>query len=124
MTLWARCSSFVKGAPGRRRMEREMDAELRHYVSSFADDLVKSGMTRDQAERCVELPKAQSYLKKYFTETREPEAGAPLIAGAHWSLGLVYEKEGRQWDARNELETALRLKPDSEPAQRDLKRLK
>jgi hypothetical protein len=37
---------------------------------------------------------------------------------------LVYEKEGRKADARNELETALRLKPDFEPAHRDLKRLK
>jgi tetratricopeptide (TPR) repeat protein len=72
----------------------------------------------------VELPRAESYLKKYFTETREPEAGAPLIAGAHWSLGLVYEKEGRKRDAKNELETALHLKPDFEPAKRDLKRLK
>ncbi|HTS47040.1 MAG TPA: tetratricopeptide repeat protein [Bryobacteraceae bacterium] len=72
----------------------------------------------------LELPEAETYLKKYFTETREPEAGAPLIAGAHWSLGLVYEKEGRKQDARNELETALRLKPDFEPARKDLKRLK
>jgi tetratricopeptide (TPR) repeat protein len=60
----------------------------------------------------VELPRAETYLKKYFTETREPEAGAPLIAGAYWSLGLVYEKEGHNQDARNQLETALRLKPD------------
>jgi len=63
-------------------------------------------------------------LKKYFTETREPEAGAPLIAGAHWSLGQVYEKEGRKAEARAELETAVRLKPDFEPAKKDLKRLK
>ena len=67
----------------------------------------------------VELPRAESYLKKYFTETREPEAGAPFIASAHWSLGLVYEKEGRKQDAKNELETALRLKPDFEPAKRE-----
>lgn len=72
----------------------------------------------------VELPKAEIYLKKYFNETKEPEPGAPLIAGAHWSLGLVYEKEGRKAEARSELETAVRLKPDFEPAKKDLKRLK
>jgi tetratricopeptide (TPR) repeat protein len=72
----------------------------------------------------AELPKAEAYLKKYLDQTKEPEVGAPLIAGAHWSLGLVYEKEGRKADARNELETALRLKPDFEPARRDLKRVK
>jgi tetratricopeptide (TPR) repeat protein len=77
-------------------------------------------MLRDGAE----LPKAEAYLKKYLDQTKEPEVGAPLIAGAHWSLGLVYEKENRKGDARNEMETALRLKPDFEPARRDLKRLK
>jgi len=72
----------------------------------------------------VELPKAESYLKKYLAETTEPEAGAPIPAGAHWSLGLVYEKEGRNRDARSELEIAVRLKPDFEQAKKDLKRLK
>jgi hypothetical protein len=36
----------------------------------------------------------------------------------------VYDKEARKNDARNELETALRLKLGFEPARRDLKRLK
>jgi len=96
------------------RAETSIPDDLSPYV--FA----ARAMLRDS----VELPKAETYLKKYLTETREPEAGAPLIAGAHWSLGLVYEKEGRKPDARNELETALRLKPDFQPAKRDLKRLK
>lgn len=69
------------------------------------------------------LPKAEGYLMKYLMETKEPEPGAPLLAGVHWSLGQVYEKEGRVPDAKKELETALRLKPDFEPAKRDLKRL-
>ena len=100
-----------------RLMERAQDAisdDLSPYVYA-ARAMLRSGL---------ELPRAETYLKKYFTETREPEAGAPLIAGAHWSLGLVYEKEGRTQDARNEIETALRLKPDFEPAKKDLKRLK
>jgi len=72
----------------------------------------------------VELPKAETYLKKYINETKEPEPDSTPIAGAHWSLGLVYEKEGRKADARSELETAVRLKPDFEQAKKDLKRLK
>jgi tetratricopeptide (TPR) repeat protein len=72
----------------------------------------------------VELPKAEMYLKKYINETKEPEPDSPLIAGAHWSLGLVYEKESRKTDARTELETAVRLKPDFEQAKKDLKRVK
>jgi tetratricopeptide (TPR) repeat protein len=72
----------------------------------------------------VELPRAEAWLKKYLAETKEPEPSAPLIAGAHWSLGLVYEKEGRKPEAVAELETSLRLKPDFEPAKKDLKRIK
>jgi len=72
----------------------------------------------------TDMPKAESYLQKYISQTKEPEAGAPSLAAAHWSLGLAFEKEGRKSDARNEMETALRLKPDFEPAKKDLKRLK
>jgi len=95
------------------RAQETIPDDLSPYVYA-ARAMLRSGL---------ELPKAETYLKKYFTETREPEAGAPLIAGAHWSLGLVYEKQGRKQDAKNELETALRLKPDFAPAKKDLKRL-
>ena len=67
-------------------------------------------------------PRAERYLRKYLTQ--EPEAGTPSWAAAHWRLGLVYEKMGRKADAISELETAVRLDPKFEPAQKDLKRLK
>jgi hypothetical protein len=41
----------------------------------------------------------------------------------HWSLGVVYEKQGRLIDAKKELQTAVRLKPDFQPAKQDLRRL-
>jgi len=72
----------------------------------------------------VELPKAESYLQKYISQTKEPEVNAPRLEGAHWSLALVYEKEGRKPEAKSELESALRLNPNFEPAKRDLKRLR
>lgn len=71
-----------------------------------------------------DLPKAEAYLKKYLNETKEPEAGAPGPPAVHWSLGQVHEKAGRKPEAKAELETALKLRPDFEPAKRDLKRLK
>jgi hypothetical protein len=72
----------------------------------------------------VEFARAETYLRKYVTQTKELEAGAPLLAGAHRWLAMLYEKEGRLADARSELATALRLKPDFEPARQDLMRLK
>ncbi|HLE36091.1 MAG TPA: tetratricopeptide repeat protein [Candidatus Acidoferrales bacterium] len=69
-----------------------------------------------------DLPRAERYLRKYLTQ--EPEAGAPSHAATHWRLGLVYEKMGRKAEAIAEIQTAVRLDPKFEPAQKDLKRLK
>jgi tetratricopeptide (TPR) repeat protein len=69
-----------------------------------------------------DLDKAEAYIRKYLSQP--PEGEEPPLAGAHWSLGLVFEKQGRKVEARGELETALRLKPDFEQAKRDLKRLR
>jgi tetratricopeptide (TPR) repeat protein len=103
----------------------EADKLAARAAGAIPDDLspyvyAARAMLRDG----IELARAETYLKKYFTETKEAEAGAPFIAGAHWSLGLLYDKQGHKPEARTELETALRLKPDFEPAKRDLKRLK
>ena len=103
----------------------EAAALLERAEAAVPDDLspyviVARGLLREN----VELPRAEGYLKKYIEKTQEPEAGTPPIAGAHWSLGLVYEKMGRKADAIAEMQTALKLKSDFEPAQKDLKRLK
>jgi tetratricopeptide (TPR) repeat protein len=72
--------------------------------------------------RNTELPRAETYLRKYLTV--EPEGGSATWAHAHWRLGLVLEKEGRRADAVAELEQAVRLKPDLDDARKDLKRLR
>ena len=69
-----------------------------------------------------DLARAERYFRKNLAQ--EPEAGAPSHAATHWRLGLVYEKMGRKAEAIAELQTALRLDPKFEPAQKDLKRLK
>jgi tetratricopeptide (TPR) repeat protein len=98
---------------------------LSRAEAAIPDDLsphysAARGLLRDGSD----VSKAEAYLQKYISQTKEPESGAPPLAAAHWSLGLAFEKEGRKSDARQELETALRLKPDFEPAKKDLKRLK
>lgn len=69
-----------------------------------------------------QLSRAESCFRKYLTQP--PEAGTPNLAAAHWRLGLVLEKQGRKDDARNELQTAVKLDPNLKEAQQDLKRLK
>jgi tetratricopeptide (TPR) repeat protein len=68
-----------------------------------------------------ELTRAEGYFRKYLTQ--EPEPNAASHAATHWRLGLVLEKQGRKADAMAELQTALKMDPNS-PAKADLKRLK
>ena len=68
------------------------------------------------------LERAERYLRHYLSQ--EPEGGAPGLGAAHWRLGLVLEKRGQKAEAIREIEQALKLQPQLEPAKKDLKRLK
>jgi len=69
-----------------------------------------------------ELPRAESYLRKYLAQEREGNATSHGVA--RWRLGLVLEKEGRLKEAVTELETAVRLEPKRDDIRKDLERLK
>lgn len=69
-----------------------------------------------------DLPRAERYFRKYLTQ--EPEGNSPHWAAAYWRLGLVLEKQGHKPEAIAEIETALKLEPNFEPAKKDLRRLK
>jgi tetratricopeptide (TPR) repeat protein len=91
---------------------------------AIPDDLSTSLVAaRAKLREGVELGKAETELRKYLSQPGGPEVGAPHLGVAHWLLGLVYEKEGRKAEAIGELQAALRVKADFEPARRDLKRL-
>jgi hypothetical protein len=51
MNLWSRIRSWVHVILRRSRMESEMDAELRFHIEAFAEDLVRSGASRQEAMR-------------------------------------------------------------------------
>jgi len=57
-------------------------------------------------------------------KTQDPEPNSNSLGVGHWRLGLTLEKQGRRPEAVAELQTAIRLEPKFEPAQKDLKRLK
>lgn len=69
-----------------------------------------------------DLARAERYARKYLSQVPEPNATTPAVA--HWRLGLILEKEGKKAEAVAELQTATRLDPKFEQAQKDLKRLK
>jgi tetratricopeptide (TPR) repeat protein len=77
------------------------------------------GRCRTQARIC---PRAERYARKCLSQEPEPTSSSHAVA--HWRLGLVLEKEGRKADAVAEIETATKLDPHFEQAQKDLKRLR
>lgn len=91
--------------------EEKVADDLRPYYEA-ATAMVEAGK---------ELPRAESYAKKYLSQ--EPEGDEPDAAEAHRLLGLVFEKEGRAVEARTEMETALRLRPNFKAAKEDLARI-
>jgi tetratricopeptide (TPR) repeat protein len=72
--------------------------------------------------RGVEPARAEGYFRKYLTQPAEGQA--PPHAAAHWRLGLTLEKAGRKSEAVAALKEAVRLNPDFDQAQKDLKRLR
>jgi len=101
----------------------DLDAALNEAEKKIPDNLSPylrvAGTLQNTGK---DLPRAERYARKYLTQVPEPTASSHALA--HWRLGLVLEKEGRKADAIAELETATKLDPKFEPAQKDLKRLR
>jgi predicted permease len=51
MNLWSRFRSCLRAILQRSRAEREMDAELHFHIAAYADDLIGSGVPREEALR-------------------------------------------------------------------------
>jgi len=49
MTLWSRFRSWLRATVRRSRMESEMDAELRFHIEAYTEDLMRSGVSREEA---------------------------------------------------------------------------
>ena len=99
--------------------EKNVPDDLAPYYHAGRAILIRYA-TSDPANH-PDLARSESFFRKYLSA--EAEGQEPTAAHAHWRLGLVLEKEGRRSEARSELETALRLKPDLREAKKDLTRL-
>lgn len=53
--MYTRWRAFWRAVIGRRRLEAEMDAELRFHIECYVEDLVGSGVPRAEAERRARL---------------------------------------------------------------------
>ena len=55
MSLWKQMWNWLRAVGRRSRVEREMDAELRFHVDAYVEDLVRTGVPRDEAVRRARL---------------------------------------------------------------------
>jgi putative ABC transport system permease protein len=55
MNWWKRMQSWTRAMARRDEMEREMDAELRFHMETYAEDLISGGITREEAMRRARL---------------------------------------------------------------------
>jgi len=104
------------------RRRSELESLLARAEKAVPDDL---GSYESAAVALVEtgqdFPRAERYLNRYLSQP--PEGRQPSHAEAHLTLATLYSKEGRKADAIHQLEAALRLEPDLQPARTELKRL-
>jgi tetratricopeptide (TPR) repeat protein len=101
----------------------ELDAVLAEAEKKIPDNLAPylraSGALLATGK---DLARAERYARKYLSQNPEPNSSSPAVA--HWRLGLILEKEGKKPEAISELQTATKLDPKFEQAQKDLKRVK
>ncbi len=101
---------------------KELDAILAQAEKNVPDNLSPFYYAaRVLIGKGTELPRAESYLRKYLAQPPEPDA--PSLGAAHWRLGNALEKTGRKQDAVREYQQAVQLDPNLEDARKDLKRL-
>ena len=101
---------------------QELDAILSEAVKSAPDDAGPFYAAAEVlSESSRELPRAEGYLTRYLNQPAEGRQ--PTHAKAHWLLARIYTAEGKTADVVRELQTALRLDPGFDAAQRDLKKL-
>ena len=55
MRVWSRFRSWFRAIVLRSRIESEMDEELRFHVQAFAEELMRTGMSRQEARRRAQL---------------------------------------------------------------------
>ncbi len=94
----------------------------RLYQANSSDPRAQYYRARLWALQGRSLEDAERLLVAYIAQDERPPNG-PSFAGAHWRLGLVFEKQGRTDEAIGEYRKAAELIPNWEDPKKDADRL-
>ncbi|HEX8881177.1 MAG TPA: ABC transporter permease [Candidatus Acidoferrum sp.] len=95
MSFWNQWRSWTSAIVYRPRMEREMDAELRFHIEAYTEDLVRSGVPRQEALRRARIAfGAIERAKEECRDARGVNFFDSLIEDLHFGLRMLGKKPG------------------------------
>jgi putative ABC transport system permease protein len=95
MRAWARFRSWVGATLRRSRMESEMDAELRFHMQSYVEDLMRGGVTRQEALRRARLEFGGiERFKEEGREARGVNLIETLVQDARFGMRMLHKSPG------------------------------
>jgi predicted permease len=95
MKFWAQIRSWLRAILRRSRLEYDMDTELRFHLEAYAEDLVRSGVSRGEAWRRARLEfGGVEAMKEECREARGANIMENLIQDLRYGLRVLLKNPG------------------------------
>ena len=94
MSLWRRSWNWLRDVSRLSRVESEMDTELRTHLEAYTDDLIRSGLSPDEASRRANIEFGS--IQQTKNECRSAR-GINLVETVSQDLRYALRIQRRSW---------------------------